>query len=198
MMTLNSTMIQRRGRQGLVLAALCATFSAGALACTNSSGTPSASQKAALARMQMSFARLKAMSSARPSAEADPAQPPSIVGMWMTTIADPDGNVIDAGFDVWHSDGTQALNDNPIPASGNVCFGVWKQTDKLTYELKHPTWIYDDTNTNLIGLAYLRETVTLDAGGDTFKGTFSGDGFDLDGNPTFHFDGKVNADRTKG
>jgi hypothetical protein len=190
----------RRAIQVLTLAALATTFSTGAFACTPSPNSQSSNQRLALARMQMSFARLKALSKALPHAEEAPADPngppPSMVGMWMTTFT-LDGQVVDAGFDVWHSDGTQALNDTPPPAAGSVCLGIWTQIDKFTYQLNHPSWTYDDTNTNLTGIVYISETVTLDPGGDRYSGTVTYDAFDLDGNPVFHGEGKVSGERIK-
>ena len=49
-----------------------------------------------------------------------------IVGLWKVTFTS-GGQVTDVGFDAWHSDGTETLND-VSPISHNVCLGVWKQT----------------------------------------------------------------------
>jgi hypothetical protein len=69
------------------------------------------------------------------------------------------GQVVDEGFDARHSDGTETLNDTPLPATGNLCLGVWTQTGHNTFKLKHPSWIYDPgTSTQLIGQAIIRET----------------------------------------
>ena len=149
-------------------------------------------QKAALVRIQNQFRRLKAGQTKLRSNDA--SQPPSVVGMWMTTFTS-GGEVVDAGFDVWHSDGTQILNDTPPPAAGAVCLGIWIQTDVYSYQLKHPSWVYDETNTNLVGTVYILEQVTLDPGGDSFSGTFSYEGYDLDGNHVFHEDGEISGDR---
>ena len=63
---------------------------------------------------------------------------PSITGMWFVNFFS-SGAVWDHGFDIWHSDGTEILNDNGYPpAAGNVCLGVWRQTSHNTYKLKHP------------------------------------------------------------
>ena len=48
------------------------------------------------------------------------AQPVSIVGLWQITFYY-EGQVVDVGFDVWHTDGTELLNDIQTPATGNVC-----------------------------------------------------------------------------
>src|ERR1700744_4534687 len=44
----------------------------------------------------------------------------SIVGLWMTNFIS-QGQLVDQGFDAWLADGTEILNDNPPPATGNVC-----------------------------------------------------------------------------
>jgi hypothetical protein len=104
----------------------------------------------------------------------------SIVGLWMISFF-VGGQVADQGFDVWHADGTELLNDNPPPSSGNVCVGVWVQTDRNSYKLYHPSWTFDAKG-NVNGTAIIRETVSVDAtGGDTFKGTFTVDVYDLNG-----------------
>jgi hypothetical protein len=51
---------------------------------------------------------------------ADQAQA-SIVGLWDIRFLAGD-QVVDEGFDVWHSDGTETLNDTPPPVTGNVTF----------------------------------------------------------------------------
>jgi hypothetical protein len=117
-----------------------------------------------------------------------------MVGMWMTTFTS-DGEIVDVGFDVWHADGTQILNDTTTPASGAVCLGVWTQTGDFTYSLKHPTWAFDETNTMLVGIGYILETVTLDPGGNSYTGTYSIEGFDLEGNQVYHIDGEISGER---
>jgi len=106
---------------------------------------------------------------------------PTITGLWdLKFIAD--GQVVDEGFDQYHSDGTEILNDTPPPAVGNVCLGVWAKTGELTLKLKHPSWIYDPTNTFVIGTATILEQVTLGSDGNTFGGTFTVQLQDLSGN----------------
>jgi hypothetical protein len=81
------------------------------------------------------------------------------------------GQIGDQGFDVWHADGTELLNDNPPPASGNVCAGLWVQKDGDSNRLYYPSWTFVATG-NVNGTAIIRETVAVDAAtGDTFKGT---------------------------
>ena len=120
----------------------------------------------------------------------------TIAGLWHTEFV-AGGMVVDEGFDLWNSDGTEILNDTTTPRSGNVCLGVWAKTGALTYQLKHPSWIYDDDGVNLIGVVYLNQTITLDAGGDSYSGKLSGDVYDLEGNPLDHFESQIAATRIK-
>jgi hypothetical protein len=110
-----------------------------------------------------------------------PAVEPSIAGFWyMRTFAD--GQLVDDGFDMWLADGTEILNDTTAPSSGAVCLGVWTKTAPFTYELKHPSWIFDDTNTTLIGVVIIYEKVVLDPGGNSYSGTVTINAYDLAGN----------------
>jgi hypothetical protein len=140
--------------------------------------------------------------SAIPEVSADAADPElvfghaTIVGLWNIQFVS-DGQVIDQGFDAWQSDGLEVLNDTPAPATGNVCLGVYTQADRRTFKLKHPSWIYDTSNTNVIGTATMRETVTIDRSGDAFTGTFTIDAVDLFGNPLGQAEGSVKATRIR-
>jgi hypothetical protein len=95
-----------------------------------------------------------------------------------------ENQLFDEGFDQYHSEGTEIMNDTPPPASGNVCLGVWAKTGPRSYKLKHPFWIFDPvTNTTLIGRGVILERLTLDRGGRSFTGTFTFQFRDLSGNP---------------
>lgn len=148
------------------------------------------------AQVQYSPADRGLVDAAIPAADgpAGPAGPANntIVGLWNITFTS-GGQVVDQGFDAWHADGTETLNDNPPPSTGNVCLGVWQQMGK-TFKLKHPSWTYDN-NGNLTGIATIREQVTLDPGGNGFKGTFTIDFADLNNNILLHLTGTVSAKR---
>lgn len=122
-----------------------------------------------------------------------PTQEAAIVGLWRVRFLS-DGDVVDEGFDIWHSDGTEVLNDNPNPATGNVCVGVWVQTGARTFKLKHLSWSYD-MNGNLNGIVIIREQVAVDTNGASFKGTFRFDAFDLRGNAVFQQNGDLTGER---
>ena len=118
----------------------------------------------------------------RPAPRAAAASgPTSIVGLWDATFT-AGGQLVDEGFDQWHNDGTEILNDIPEPASGNVCLGVWSQTGD-TVNLTHPFWIYDSMNVNLIGRGVIAQQISVDASNSSYSGTFTISYRDLMGNP---------------
>lgn len=190
--------------QAIVTAIVLATLAA-ATASANCGTTKNQSPAAYQSAIQ-SFQGMKAKHQAAQSvslADTPLATAPSIVGFWHTVfLVDPAGgyntagpNVFDEGFDQWHSDGTEALNDISPPPTGNLCLGVWTQTGALTYVLKHPTWAYDETNTNIVGVGNISEQVTLDPSGNSYSGTVTFDGFDLTGAPVFHAVASIMAER---
>lgn len=134
---------------------------------------------------------------ARFSDEKAKEEEASIVGLWHVFFVS-GGQPFDEGFDEWHSDGTEILNDTapPQPANGagTVCLGVYKKTEPGTYKLRHPFWSFD-ANGNLAGSGVILETVTLDVGGDSYNGTFTFDQFNLSGNLIFEATGELNAKR---
>jgi hypothetical protein len=123
-----------------------------------------------------------------------PTPEPSIAGLWNVQFL-ADGQVSDLGFDLWNSDGTEVLNDTSPTSEGNVCLGVWAKTAPLTYQLKHPSWIYDDAGINVIGIVMIKEQIKLDPAGNAYAGTFSFEGFDLSGNSLFGESGTIVAER---
>ena len=118
----------------------------------------------------------------------------SIVGLWKATFTS-GGMTVDEGFDAWNSDGTEILNDDPPPAAGNICLGVWVRSGPMTYKLKHPSWTYDPTTGMVNGTAIIRETITLAPNGNSYHGVFTIDFFDLSNNPQGSFNGTVAATR---
>lgn len=133
----------------------------------------------------------------RVDASVDP-----IVGFWQVTLTakgnqapgPPDGVVLDKGFSQWHSDGTEILNSSRAPVTQSFCLGVWKNMGHAHYKLNHfpISW---DPNSNLVGLANIREEVTLSADGKTFTGTFTIDQYDQSGNLLVHLIGTVSGIR---
>ena len=121
----------------------------------------------------------------------------SIVGLWHVFFVS-GGQPFDEGYDVWHSDGTEILNDTapPQPANGagTICLGVYKKTGARSYKLRHPFWSFDATAT-LVGTGVILENITLDRGGNSYVGQFEFITYDLNGNVTFDTTGDLKAKR---
>jgi hypothetical protein len=122
---------------------------------------------------------------------------PSIVGFWHVLFIS-GGQTFDEGFDQWHSDWTEILNDTapPQPANGTgtICLGVYKKTGPGTYKSKHPFWSFDATGT-LIGTGVILETLILDRSGNHYTGSFEWITYDLKGNVTSDTKGELRAER---
>lgn len=117
------------------------------------------------------------------SSESTVGADASIVGLWVVRFLLPNGEVFDEGFDQFHSDGTEILNDNAAPqpanGSGTVCLGVFESKGQGTYRLKHPFWIIDEQG-HLSGTGVFRETIILDNNA-AYHGSFTAIAYDLDG-----------------
>ncbi len=113
------------------------------------------------------------------------APEPSIVGMWhvkflsMGNTGIPDMTELDAGYAQWHGDGTEMMNSGGrAPSTSSFCLGVWERTGPLKYELNHIAIAWDPTPSTanpdgvIVGPGSIRESVTLNAKGDAFTGTF--------------------------
>jgi len=180
--------------------ALCSVLAVNANAqCSawaNSGGQANAQALSALSHRRSTPALPLAMSMAQPlamqprAAEPNAAAEPSIVGLWNTSFLS-GGQLVDEGFDMWTADGLEVLNDFPPPSSGNVCVGVWSRIAPFTYQLNHPSWVFDMTGQNLVGTAFIREKVTLDACGTSFSGKATLDFYDLTGKSTGHLDADI-------
>jgi hypothetical protein len=106
---------------------------------------------------------------------------PSITGFWKTVYMS-GGAVINVGFNVWHSDGTEwALDSLSPPFQGNTCAGVWAQTGPRTYKTVHPAFNYDTAGLKVVGVFIERVEVILSADGSRFQGTFTYDNYDFQG-----------------
>jgi hypothetical protein len=117
-----------------------------------------------------------------------------IVGFWKVKFSVADGTVIDNGFVQWHADGTEIMNSSRPPATGNFCLGVWRKSGSSNYELNHFALSFDPGG-SLVGPAQIRESLTLERGGDRYEGTFTIDQFDTSGNPLAHVEGRVTGAR---
>jgi hypothetical protein len=121
----------------------------------------------------------------------------SIVGFWHVLFVS-GGHVFDEGYDQWHSDLTEILNDTapPQPANGTgtVCLGVYKKTGPGTYKSKHPFWSFDATGT-LIGTGVILENLAVGRSGNHYSGSFEWITYDLNGHVTSDTKGELKAER---
>jgi len=72
----------------------------------------------------------------------DPFGAAPITGLWTFTAegnagGPGDGTLVDAGFVVWHDDGTEIMNSGRAPVTGSFCLGVWRRVGESTYHLNH-------------------------------------------------------------
>lgn len=176
--------------------ALCFAFPAPAGATCNPVGHSHAVKQIRVAQPFLAFGRARPTVVASSTGMADDEA--SIVGFWHILFFNSDGSTFDEGYDVWHRDGTEILNDNapPQPANGagTVCLGVYEKTGPRTYKLKHPFWSFDATAT-LTGTGVFLEEVTLDENGNAFSGTYTFRTYDLNGNLTYEQKGNLKAQR---
>ena len=121
----------------------------------------------------------------------------SIVGFWHVLFVS-GGQVFDEGYDQWHSDWTEILNDTapPQPANGTgtICLGVYKKTGPRTYKSKHPFWSFDATGT-LVGTGVILENLIVDPSGNDYTGSFEWITYDLNGHVTSDTKGELKAKR---
>lgn len=117
----------------------------------------------------------------------------SIVGMWEVnfTILNSDGQDVnmpgDFGYVHLHSDGTELMNSGGrAPATGNFCMGVWQQTGPRSYHIYHIALSYDATTGAQNAKVIIKEDVTLDAGGNSYSGSYTLDAGPPGGGAPFH------------
>ncbi|HZQ43117.1 MAG TPA: hypothetical protein VFA99_07685 [Acidobacteriaceae bacterium] len=166
--------------------ALATAASAGAQ-CLSAAGWKAAAKPAAWT-MSNSGARL--MRTGGQQDIADLFAP--IVGMWHVHLLvsstsgipspPPPGAEIDAGYQQWHSDGTEMLNSGRPAANTNFCMGVWEQVGPRTFRLNHFAISYtqgpapdpQSGPSNIrTGPTSIVEQVTVSPDGKSFKGTFT-------------------------
>ena len=119
----------------------------------------------------------------------------TVVGMWSVTLTTPNGP-FDWGYQVWHEDGTEIMNSGSrAPATENFCMGVWAQTGSFTYKLNHFALSYDQVSGALNAKVNIKETVTVDAKGNSFSGPFSADIYSPTGGLLQHVQGQIVGQR---
>lgn len=117
---------------------------------------------------------------------------PSIVGMWHVHLVatstsgipnpPPPGTEVDAGYQQWHSDGTEMLNSGRPPANSSFCMGTWQQVGPRTFKLNHfaISWTQGPAPDSSSGPSNSRtgptsivEEVTVSPDGNSFSGRFT-------------------------
>jgi len=132
-------------------------------------------------------------------AQIDAGNKHSIVGLWAFKMT-AGGQLVDFGYQEWHSDGTEILNSGSrAPASGDFCMGAWSQTAPSRFHLNHYPLVVDN-NGVLQARVVLKMDVTVDPSGMSFSGTFTQDVYNAAGTakiaPTLS--GPVTATRVSG
>lgn len=74
-------------------------------------------------------------------------------------------------FKMWHADGTEFENAFVPPAGGNICYGVWKESNHGSVKLHHIGIMFDSTG-NVSNLFTVDEKNTVDSHGKTYSGHF--------------------------
>ena len=124
-----------------------------------------------------------------PSGEGD-----SIVGLWHVEHRLPDGSLYFESFEHYHADGTEFEFANINPIIGDVCLGVYTQTDTRTFSLYHIGWLFDDAG-NPAGTFTLEGPRTVTKHGTHLKGTFDAKIYDVNGNLVEEDTGTTVGDR---
>jgi len=109
----------------------------------------------------------------------------SIVGLWhviyTATSAPPPFPATPFQFlesyKTWHEDGTEFENAFVPPASGNICYGVWKELGHRSVKLHH-TGLMFAADGAISNVFTVDETVTVAPDGKTYKGNFDFKVFD--------------------
>jgi hypothetical protein len=135
--------------------------------------------------------------------------------MWHVTFASdgnndapffiPNGATLDDGYAQWHADGTEIMNSSRDPATGSFCLGVWRRDGRRRYKLNHVALSWDNTGalcipqagatSCLVGTTSIRETITVDAAGNTYSGRVTIEQHDTSGHLLFRLKGLVSAQR---
>lgn len=130
----------------------------------------------------------------------------SMVGMWHVLFIakgnegpglPPDGVPVDNALSTWHSDGTEATVSSRVPATGDVCLGVWEKSGRRHYKLNHFGISFDPSTdpNNPLGFARIRQNIVLSPDGRTFAGTFLIQQYDQTGNLLVEVKGLLNGTR---
>ena len=106
---------------------------------------------------------------------------PAIVGLWhliyTANSASPSGAFPPTpfqfleSFKTWHADGTEFENAFLPPTGGNICFGVWKESEHGSVKLHHIGLMFDSMG-RVSNIFTIDEKDTVASNGKTYSGTF--------------------------
>jgi hypothetical protein len=121
-----------------------------------------------------------------------------IVGTWVADwFVGSTTQIYDRVITVFHADGNETENDIAVPpATENLCYGVWEQTDRNTFKMRHLGWVFD-LNGVFMGTVEVVTTISLTDHGSGFQGKYVLEQYDLAGNiiPSDHAEGDIKATR---
>jgi hypothetical protein len=105
----------------------------------------------------------------------------SIVGLWHLIYTANSASPSDAfpptpfqfleSFKTWHADGTEFENAFLPPTSGNICFGVWKESNHGSIKLHHIGLMFDSMG-RVSNIFTVDEKDKVASNGKTYSGTF--------------------------
>ncbi len=181
--------------------ALAAVVTLGTLLAPNAGACGSNEARMGLLSSRLFTSRLasaRELAALQDAATAQDVDAVSVVGLWNVTLfVGASDAIYDQLLEQWHNDGTELANDTAVPpAMENICLGVWKQTGPQTVKLRHVGWNFNPDGT-FAGTFLLVATITLNASGKTFTGTYSADSFDLAGKAIsdLHAEGNLKGTR---
>jgi hypothetical protein len=119
-------------------------------------------------------------------ADGDWDGPATIVGLWhleYTATSSTSGPipfpVVPPGtfpflesYKIWHADGTEWENAFMAPVGGNICFGVWKESNNGKVKLHHIGLMFDSASGNISFVFTVDEVNVVAKDGKTYSGNF--------------------------
>jgi len=136
-----------------------------------------------LAKLNAAKVSVAGIVATAPSATAEWSGPenPAVTGYYLVLTLY-QGSIVDERFDNWFADHNELFIDQSPPPTGYVCNGTWVQSGRSEYKLMHKAWIFDSTNTFVIGTLGIRDTITLSKDRESFTGTEINTVYDANGN----------------
>jgi hypothetical protein len=104
----------------------------------------------------------------------------------------------DVGFAQFNAGGTELLNDSGALDSGNnFCIGAWQRAGARAYDLVHTFFVFDGSGKKVMYIAIEESHLIVARDGNTFRGKWTQDNYDLSGNLVsgFHAGGTIAGTR---